>query len=64
VEDGLADGLRGDGTGVERDAADELATTFDDGDAPILFGGGDGGFLARGTAANDNEVVSHIVDFL
>ncbi len=60
VQDRFANGLRGDRAGVERDAAQQLALPFDDGDAPVLFGGGNGCFLSGWSAAHHDQVVSHV----
>ena len=57
VEDGLAQRLGGDGAGVDRDAADDLAS-LDDADALADLGGLDRGPLAGGPAADDAQVVA------
>ena len=59
VQDRLADRLRGDRAGVQRDAAQQLALPFDDGHAPVLLRRGDGRLLAGRTAAHHDQVVSH-----
>src|SRR5262249_42536167 len=53
MENRFADGLRGDGAGVERDATQEFLLPLNDGDAPVLFGSCNRCFLAGGSATND-----------
>ena len=56
VEHGLAEGLRGDGAGVDRDATDAAALLdHEDGAAELCRL--DGGAAAGGAAADDDEVV-------
>ena len=59
VQDRFADRLRGDRAGVERDAAQQFAASFDDGHAPVLLRGGNGRLLAGRAAADHDQVVSH-----
>ncbi len=61
VQDRLANGFRGDRAGVERDAAEQFLSPLDDGDAPILFGGGNGRLLSGRSASDDDQIVSHNV---
>ncbi len=63
VHNGFANGLRGDRAGMERDAAQQFLSPFDDEHAPILLGGGDGCFLSGRAAAHYNQVVSHAAVF-
>ncbi len=56
VEDGLAHGFGGDGSGVDADAADDGAG-FDNGHALVHLGCGHSGALASGPGANDDQVI-------
>ena len=56
VEYGFAHCFGGDGSGIDADAADDGAC-LDDGDAFTHLGGGDGGALAGGSGADDDEVI-------
>ena len=56
VEDGFAEGLGGDGAGVDAGAAED-GIFFDDADGFAELGGLDGGLLAGGAGADDHEIV-------
>jgi hypothetical protein len=56
VDDGLAQGLRRDGAGVDADPT-EHAAAFDDGDRLAELGRGDGGLLSARAGPDDDEVV-------
>ncbi len=55
-KNGFAQGLAGDGSGMEADAAD-VGAAVDDGDVLACFGGFDRRVVAGGAAADDEEVV-------
>ncbi len=57
VQHGLAHGLRGDGAGVDAGAADHLAH-LDQRDLLAQLGAIDGGALACGAGADDDQVVN------
>ena len=57
VQHGLAHGLGGDGAGVDAGAADDLAH-LDQRDLLAQLGGIDGGALAGGTGADDDQIVN------
>ena len=56
VDDGFAEGLAGDGAGVDACAADGGAA-FGDGDAFVQAAGLDGGADAAGAGTNHEEVI-------
>ena len=56
MQDGFADGLGGDGSGVNADAADAVGA-FDDGDGFAEFSGVEGGLLAGRARSNHHQIV-------